>query len=54
MGSAAIDTPTPYPIIDGPFVKILNLKIVACNVMWRELCYYASLSPNKFEFNFLP
>ncbi|MCE0496351.1 MAG: DUF1638 domain-containing protein [Methylacidiphilales bacterium] len=35
-------------------MKILNLKIIACNVMWRELCYYASQSPNKFEFNFLP
>jgi len=35
-------------------MKILNLKIIACNVMWRELCYYASQSPNKFEFHYLP
>ena len=35
-------------------MKPLNLKIIACNVMWRELCYYASVSPNKFEFSYLP
>ena len=35
-------------------MKILNLKIVSCNVLWRELCYYASLSPNRFEFKYLP
>lgn len=35
-------------------MKILNLKIIACNVMWRELCYYASMSANKFEFKYLP
>jgi len=35
-------------------MKTLNLKIISCNVMWRELCYYASQSPNKFEFTYLP
>jgi hypothetical protein len=35
-------------------MKPLNLKIIACNVMWRELCFYAAQSPNRFEFNFLP
>ena len=54
MGSAAIDTPKACRIIGELLVKILNLKIIACNVMWRELCYYASLSPNKFAFTFLP
>ncbi|MEI7903351.1 MAG: DUF1638 domain-containing protein [bacterium] len=34
--------------------KPLNLKIVACNVMWREICHYATLSANKFAFQFLP
>jgi len=28
-------------------------KIIACNVMWRELCYYAALSPNGFRLEFL-
>ena len=35
-------------------MKSLNLKVVACNVMWRELCHHASVSPNKFEFTYLP
>ncbi len=35
-------------------MKTLNLKIISCNVMWRELCHYASLSANKFEFRFMP
>lgn len=28
-------------------------KIIACHVLWRELCYYASLSKNVFDFHFL-
>lgn len=28
--------------------------IVACHVLWREFCYYASLSPHSFTFCFLP
>jgi len=28
--------------------------IVACNVLWREICYFASLSRNVFTFDFLP
>ncbi len=35
-------------------MKKLNLKIISCNVMWRELSYFAALSPNKFEFKYLP
>ena len=35
-------------------MKTLKLKIIACNVMWRELCYYAAQSPHAFEFAFLP
>ncbi|MFA6102139.1 MAG: DUF1638 domain-containing protein [Victivallaceae bacterium] len=35
-------------------MKTLNLKIIACNVMWRELCHYAAISFNKFEFKYLP
>jgi len=27
--------------------------LVACHVLWRELCYYASLSPHFFTFNFI-
>ena len=27
--------------------------IVACHVLWRELCYYAALSANCFQFQFL-
>lgn len=27
--------------------------VVACHVLWRELCYYASLSNRIFQFNFL-
>ncbi len=29
-------------------------KIVSCNVFWRELCYFAAISKNEFEFEFLP
>lgn len=28
-------------------------KIIACHVLWRELCYYAALSRNIFDFHFL-
>jgi len=28
-------------------------KIIACHVLWRELCYYAALSRNVFDFHFL-
>lgn len=28
-------------------------KIIACHVLWRELCYYAALSKNIFDFHFL-
>jgi hypothetical protein len=28
-------------------------KIIACHVLWREICYYASLSKNVFDFHFL-
>ena len=35
-------------------MKPLQLKIISCNVLWREFCHYASQSPNRFEFQFLP
>ncbi|MBL8026494.1 MAG: DUF1638 domain-containing protein [Fibrobacteres bacterium] len=28
--------------------------IIACNVLWREICHFSSLSKNRFTFNFLP
>ncbi len=31
----------------------MNLKVIACNVMWRELSYYAALSPHAFDLQFL-
>jgi len=27
--------------------------IIACHVLWREVCYYASLAPHFYSFNFL-
>ncbi len=27
--------------------------VVACHVLWRELCYYASLAPYVYQFHFL-
>lgn len=27
--------------------------IISCHVLWRELCYFSSLSPNSFNFHFL-
>jgi hypothetical protein len=27
--------------------------IIACHVFWRELCYYAALAPQVFQFHFL-
>jgi len=29
-------------------------KIIACHVLWRELCYFASLSRHVFDIQFLP
>ena len=31
----------------------MHYKVIACHVLWRELCYYASLSGNVFDFHFL-
>ena len=28
--------------------------VIACHVLWREICYHASLSHNVFVFTFLP
>ena len=28
-------------------------RVVACHVLWREMCYYAALSNNVFDFCFL-
>lgn len=33
--------------------EMTRYKIIACHVLWRELCYYASLSRNMFDFRFL-
>ena len=27
--------------------------IISCHVLWRELCYYAALSPHLYQFTFL-
>ena len=29
-------------------------KLIACNVMWRELCHFAAVSRNRYDFQFLP
>jgi len=34
-------------------MKTQNFKIIACNVLWREFCYYAALSKNRFSFHFM-
>ncbi len=34
-------------------MKKQNFFIVACHVLWRELTYFASLSPHTFNFTFL-
>lgn len=31
-----------------------HLHVIACHVLWRELCYFAALSPNACTFDFLP
>ena len=30
-----------------------HYKIIACHVLWRELCHFASLSPHTFDLQFL-
>ena len=30
-----------------------KLYVISCNVLWRELCYYAALSPHSYTFHFL-
>ncbi len=30
-----------------------KFHVIACQVLWREFCYFASLSPHEFTFNFL-
>jgi len=31
-----------------------HYKLIACNVMWRELCHFAAAAKNRFDFQFLP
>ena len=35
-----------------PFKK-KRLCVIGCHVLWRELCYYASLAPHVYQFHFL-
>jgi len=30
-----------------------RFHLIACHVLWRELCYFTSLSPHLFTFNFV-
>jgi len=30
-----------------------HYKMISCHVLWHEICYYTSLSKNKFDFEFL-
>jgi len=30
-----------------------HFHVIACHVLWRELCYFAALSPNSCTFDFL-
>ncbi len=30
-----------------------RFHVIACHVLWRELCHFAALSPNVFDFTFL-
>jgi len=34
-------------------MKNRRFKVIACNVMWRELAYHAALSPHAFNLQFL-
>ncbi|MEI6970329.1 MAG: DUF1638 domain-containing protein [bacterium] len=34
-------------------MKNAHFKLIACNVLWRELCHYAAVSDNRFTFEFL-
>lgn len=29
-------------------------KIIACNVLWREICHFAAASPHRFALQFMP
>jgi len=35
-------------------MKQAHYKLIACNVMWREICHYAARSGNRFDLQFLP
>ena len=35
-------------------MKRQHFRLIACNVMWRELCHYAAASRNRFQLQFLP
>ncbi|MBI4977457.1 MAG: DUF1638 domain-containing protein [Spirochaetes bacterium] len=30
-----------------------RLHVIACRLLWREICYFAALSPHSFTFDFL-
>ena len=38
---------------DGETVRGERYYVISCHVLWRELCYFAALSKNVFEFHFL-
>ncbi|MCE5257020.1 MAG: DUF1638 domain-containing protein [Spirochaetaceae bacterium] len=35
-------------------MKLMKLKVISCRVMWREMSYFAALSPNDIDLQFLP
>lgn len=35
-------------------MKTMKLKVISCRVMWREISYFAALSPNDIDLHFLP
>jgi hypothetical protein len=37
----------------GSFAGRRRFHLVACHVLWRELCHFASLSPHSYTFEFL-
>ncbi len=37
----------------GQTQAVKRFHVVACHVLWRELCYYTSQSPNVFNFHYL-
>ncbi len=52
MAIIASGEPVQNSITESSITRPLRLRVIACNVFWRELCWCAARSPNLLDIEF--